>query len=192
MIPENVRNYLKTCYAENVSGQLEWEIGSLLEALHDELKPRKVIELGTCSGSSAVLFGLVTDGTVVSVDQSHKKLSQFAENVAYTLGDTHDPEVVSIVQKILGGSADFLFIDASHHYEDVKKDFELWSPLVRPGGWIALHDVDPNHVAPWLCQVNRFWSELPGNKQEWIQTKEHLAQGYAGAIGCGGIGLLRT
>jgi predicted O-methyltransferase YrrM len=35
---------------------------------------------------------------------------------------------------------DVLFIDANHEYESVLRDFILWSPFVRPGGIVALHD----------------------------------------------------
>ena len=35
---------------------------------------------------------------------------------------------------------DLLFIDSSHHYEDVKRDFNQWSPFVVPNGIIILHD----------------------------------------------------
>jgi predicted O-methyltransferase YrrM len=33
-----------------------------------------------------------------------------------------------------------LFIDGCHDYEGVKLDFDLYSPLVVAGGWIAFHD----------------------------------------------------
>lgn len=33
-----------------------------------------------------------------------------------------------------------LFIDASHKYKDVLQDFQLWSPFIPVGGWIAFHD----------------------------------------------------
>lgn len=35
---------------------------------------------------------------------------------------------------------DYLFIDGSHIYEDVKKDFEDWYPKLAKGGIISLHD----------------------------------------------------
>lgn len=37
----------------------------------------------------------------------------------------------------------FLFIDADHSYDGVKKDFELFEPFVVSGGLIGMHDIDP-------------------------------------------------
>lgn len=37
-------------------------------------------------------------------------------------------------------SLDFVFIDASHEYEDVKQDILSWYPKVKKGGYIAGHD----------------------------------------------------
>jgi len=42
---------------------------------------------------------------------------------------------------------DFLHIDAGHSYEDVKKDFELYSTLVKPNGMISIHDTDEKYQA---------------------------------------------
>ena len=35
---------------------------------------------------------------------------------------------------------DFMFIDGDHSWEGIAADWEAWSPLVAPGGRIALHD----------------------------------------------------
>jgi predicted O-methyltransferase YrrM len=57
---------------------------------------------------------------------------------------------------------DFLFIDADHTYEGVKRDFELYSTLVAEGGLIGFHDIAP--VAPTIDYgVRRFWEELKPN-----------------------------
>ena len=40
---------------------------------------------------------------------------------------------------------DYLHIDADHSYEGVKKDFELYSKLVKPTGLISIHDTDQNY-----------------------------------------------
>ena len=39
-------------------------------------------------------------------------------------------------------SLDFVFIDASHEYEDVKSDIKAWMPKVKVGGIIAGHDYE--------------------------------------------------
>lgn len=41
---------------------------------------------------------------------------------------------------------DLLYIDADHRKESVLADFELWSPKIRPGGWVAFHDVGAIHA----------------------------------------------
>ncbi len=43
---------------------------------------------------------------------------------------------------------DLLFIDASHEYEAVLRDFVIWSPFVKPGGVVAFHDVSPQWPGP--------------------------------------------
>lgn len=35
---------------------------------------------------------------------------------------------------------DFVYIDANHNLESVRKDLEKWVPKVRSGGWITGHD----------------------------------------------------
>lgn len=57
----------------------------------------------------------------------------------------------------------FILIDADHHYETCKMDFEKWSPLLAEGGIIAFHDCD-------MVTVNLVISELG---DEWEQV-EHI------------------
>lgn len=40
-------------------------------------------------------------------------------------------------------SLDYVFIDADHSYEGVKRDIKTWLPKVKIGGWIGGHDYDP-------------------------------------------------
>lgn len=62
-----------------------------------------------------------------------------------------------------GKKIDFIFIDGSHQYSDVLKDFELSYPIVRKGGWIALHDVPRGKdMGPWDGPY-RVWHEVAEN-----------------------------
>ena len=47
---------------------------------------------------------------------------------------------MSAAQNVLDESLDFVFIDADHRYEAVKKDIGEWSKKVKPSGIVAGHD----------------------------------------------------
>ena len=45
-----------------------------------------------------------------------------------------------IADEFKDGSVDFIYVDGSHEYEDVKRDIELYLPKIKQGGFIAGHD----------------------------------------------------
>lgn len=45
---------------------------------------------------------------------------------------------------------DYLHIDAGHSYEDVKKDFELYSKILSPNGIISIHDTDESFEKEYI------------------------------------------
>jgi len=59
---------------------------------------------------------------------------------------------------------DILHIDADHSYEGVKRDFDLWSNAVRPGGVVLFHDINSFPEGP-----GRFFKELEGKKDSITQ-----------------------
>ena len=75
---------------------------------------------------------------------------------------------------------DYLHIDAGHSYEDIEKDFKLYSQRLNEGGMIAIHDTDSryeqNHIIPndikeehhqsYTHGPNTFIKEIQKNK-EW-------------------------
>ncbi len=54
-------------------------------------------------------------------------------------------------------------IDGDHSYDGVKRDFEMYEPLVGEGKPIAFHDIVPHPQAP-ACEVDRFWNEIKGGR----------------------------
>lgn len=47
-----------------------------------------------------------------------------------------------MAQAVPDHSLDFYFIDAGHGYKSVVKDFQAWTPKIRPGGWLIGHDIN--------------------------------------------------
>ena len=93
--------------------------------------------------------------------------------------DSHLEKTRDKVGYLLGSDLlDFLFIDGDHTYEGVRKDFELYSPLVNEGGVIAIHDIAP-HRKNSNCKVKVFWDEI---KSQYKHTEiiEDKNQKWAG------------
>ena len=75
--------------------------------------------------------------------------------------DSRKQETLEKVKEILNGNQlDFLFIDGDHSYEGVKKDFEMYSSLVRKGGIIAFHDIVNKDFTRKDIEVPKFWEEI--------------------------------
>lgn len=66
----------------------------------------------------------------------------FKDNMKPVEGYYKDMKMTSMeaVQKFENESLDFVFIDGSHEYEDIKDDIIHWLPKVKPGGILAGHD----------------------------------------------------
>ena len=105
------------------------------------------------------------------------------KNTYFSPRDSHDVLTLGEVKEVIGETpVDFLFIDGDHTYEGAKKDFEMYSQLVAPGGVIALHDICDHSTSFPTCQVRRFWNEIK-DKYIW---KEIITEPTT----WGGIGVL--
>jgi len=80
---------------------------------------------------------------------------------------------------------DFLHIDGDHTYEGVKLDWELYSPKVRPGGYITVHDTDESVLENfyWYADENR-WNGGPARLVREIEgyTKTNLFDGKSTGV----------
>jgi predicted O-methyltransferase YrrM len=69
------------------------------------------------------------------------------------------------------GSVDLLFIDGGHSLEVVRKDIELYVPLVKAGGTVAFHDFDTGHVGV----TNAVWEAvLRGTFPTYVRKRGSL------------------
>jgi cephalosporin hydroxylase len=155
------------------------ERDELLQLLGDvvELAPGTVLEIGTNRGGTLYLWTRYArpDATIISVDLPggafgggyppvkvplYRSFSRKNQKLHLVRADSHQPSTLARIKALLGGRPlNFLFLDGDHTYEGVKMDWEMYSPLVGPGGIIAFHDVAGNYAD---TNVKRFWDELKG------------------------------
>jgi predicted O-methyltransferase YrrM len=151
------------------------EIGWLLDKVR-AAQPHRIVEIGTAHGGTLYLWSRVAPpgALLVAVDSSPLgRLGRWAplgvlcrnfardnQRIELVFGGTSQaPDTRRRVDAILAGEPiDFLFIDGDHSYEGVRGDYELYAPLVRPGGLIAFHDIAPRQSE--TTGVPRFWEEL--------------------------------
>ena len=166
-----------------------------------EMRPEVVLEIGTDRGGTLFLWSRVAspDALLLTVDLRKMvgrlgPLSPFAlvrtsfereqQRIALVDGvDSQREETLDRLRRLLAGRpVDFLFLDGDHRYDSVRRDFELYAPLVRPGGIVAFHDVSPR-TTPDTEGTAAFWSEL----KDGHVTEELVDDGPPGY----GIGVYR-
>jgi predicted O-methyltransferase YrrM len=128
---------------------------SLLHGLVMGNRAARIVQLGTCSGYSALLLGFmlrrmnVREG-LFSVDidpQMCAMARQWIERaglapfVHIVQLDSTDAKTPRVANDFLGGEPELIIIDSSHEYESTLLELNLWYPALTPGGLMALHDV---------------------------------------------------
>lgn len=178
----------------------KWEeLAKLIEEV-DELAAKVIVEIGVGKGGTSWCWSKLSSvEKLISIDLPNGPWGG-AENLdleiayinanktpqcsfTYIPADSQAESTMNAILTLLAGSPiDFLLIDGDHSYEGVKADYEKYSPLVRIGGLIALHDVLPHDPAQ-NCHVDKFWKEIKKVSQ------------YAEIIGepktWGGLGIIK-
>lgn len=126
--------------------------GRFLRITAESMNAKNVVEIGTSTGYSAIWFGMAlqkTSGklTTFEIDaqraataHANFKRAGMADIITLIEGDAHD-EV-----KKLKGPIDILFLDADKEgYVDYLTKL---LPLVRPGGLVIAHNINPSMADP--------------------------------------------
>jgi predicted O-methyltransferase YrrM len=160
---------LKARYEHNAIQKHEELAGFL--ALIADLEPLNIIvEVGAFYGGTLWAWQQLGDVRVIGVDlppEGYPDGPQVNDlGMTVILGDSHAQSTVDrLLDELAGEPIDVLFIDGDHTYEGVKADYELYSPLVRPGGVIGFHDICTHPTMPFI-EVDKFWMSLVGDKEE--------------------------
>jgi predicted O-methyltransferase YrrM len=140
------------------------------------LKPKRVVELGTHRGTSLFAFcqaakDHLLETEIVAVDawKGDEQAGFYDENVFQEVNEIKDNYYSRINVKLLRktfdeaanefeeDSIDILHIDGLHTYEAVKHDFENWCPKINDSGIIIFHDIE---VGENDFGVYKLWENL--------------------------------
>lgn len=126
--------------------------GRLLRIMAESMNAKHVVELGTSTGYSGIWFGLAlrkTGGklTTYEIDaeraataRGHFKRAGMEDQITLVEGDAHE-EI-----KKLTGTIDMIFLDADKEgYVDYLNKL---LPLLRPGGLVVAHNINPRMADP--------------------------------------------
>ena len=180
--------------------QIKSEIIKLLEIIRASL-PKTILEIGTLNGGTLFLFSRIAnkDALLISIDLPKVKFGNFQfdwrvplikrfslphQKLKLIRANSHKTSTLYQVKKLLDGKKlDFLFIDADHSYDGVKKDFEMYGPLVKTGGIIAFHDIVPPS-SDLTNTIHEFWKQIKNqfHAEEIIENVNQAA---------GGIGVIK-
>lgn len=134
-------------------------------ALVEPLKPNVIVEIGSYAGGTLSVWTTLAE-TVFAVDLPPTGIyaatgtAQQPHGARMVFGDSHDPLTRDTLRAALNGRpVDVLFIDGDHTYPGVKADWEMYGPLVRPGGLIGFHDIVAHPAQPDI-EVHKLWDEI--------------------------------
>lgn len=75
---------------------------------------------------------------------------------------------VEMADKVPDESLDFVFIDADHRYEAVKKDIRAWTPKVKEDGVICGHDFNHPRLPGVKKAVEEMFDEYKEANVDWV------------------------
>jgi len=146
------------------------ELAATIELI-DTVKPAVIVEIGAGNGGTSWAWSKIASKALYTIDLPNgpwggsdvslmfdyiKKNTKIP--VTYIPGNSR--EMVDTLKGHLASTMiDFLYIDGDHSYEGVKADYELYRPLVAPGGIIGFHDYC-EHPKEIGCEVRRLCDEL--------------------------------
>lgn len=180
-VSENFKKALLEMENANIPfPQNNFEYLEYCKFVKSKFKKRKVnyLEIGSRHGGSlyAISNFLEKSSKIISIDLpnsvwgfegTEKKLKEVMKKLQLKgycshliLADSQKIETKIKLLKYLGfEKLDILFIDADHSFNGVKRDWDLYSSLVKLGGIIVFHDIVQKNNLPKV-EVWKLWTNL--------------------------------
>lgn len=132
--------------------QFPQDLLALQEIIH-QVRPRAIVETGVARGGSLTFFAsmlelLGGDGIAIGVEidlRPHNREAitghALAKRMMLVDGSSVDPEVVASVRAAIGEREPVMVVlDSNHTHDHVRRELELYSPLVSQGSYLCVMD----------------------------------------------------
>ena len=164
-------------------GQLPVAESAVLASMCKHLRPRRIFEIGTYRGASALIMAMNTppESEILTLDLDPARRADTKYRlemgdiggVPFVVGGTYrGTDFEPKIHQLYGdsalfdfqpfyGSGDLVFVDGNHGYENVKSDSENAFRVVRGGGIVLWDDYHPE----WGPGVMGYLNEIEGSKR---------------------------
>lgn len=132
------------------------ELSSLVEFLR-ERRLHHVLEIGSWTGGTLWLWRKLATGQVVSVDINPDIPTEHIEGHVHCI--TGDSRELATLQRVPPIRYDLIHIDGDHSEAGVRRDWELYRPLLARDGVVVIHDI-VWHPENSGIHVEPFWTDL--------------------------------
>jgi cephalosporin hydroxylase len=122
-----------------------------------EVKPDFIVEAGTMSGGSALIWGMVLQqvnpqGRVITIDIDDGNLKLegamnvpiWKERIEFIKGSSTDPKIVAELAKRVQGRKVLVILDSDHSKKHVLEELKAYSPMVPVGSYLIVQDTNIN------------------------------------------------
>jgi cephalosporin hydroxylase len=148
----------------------------MVQELIWKVRPEVVIESGVAHGGALILYAslleLLGRGRVIGIDIDIRKYNRLAieshpmsRRISLVEGSSVEPATLEKVRGMLSpGQGTMVMLDSNHTRDHVRRELELYAPLVSPGSYLVVFDAVMTMVA-----------DAPNGKPTWSKDNPHEA-----------------
>jgi predicted O-methyltransferase YrrM len=158
-LSENEWAVLREWYGETDAdgpiGECAVPLISLLHGLVMGNRVRRIAQLGTCAGYSALLLGwmmrrmdarhglfsLDLDPAMCELARRWMARAELQDFVEIAEGNSLEAASTEAARQYLGGDPELIILDSSHEHSSTLSELDLWYSALAAGGLLVLHDV---------------------------------------------------
>ena len=177
------KNQIEHFY-QNIDGWFDFE--DVYSEMVNKFDNALFVELGAAWGKSSAYMAVEIANSKKNIkfdvidkweDDNDSSLEEYLKNIEPVRNYINPIKgySIDIVNQYEDNSIDFLFIDASHTYEDVLRDIQLWHPKVKENGIIAGHDYNFGDFPGVPKAVNEYFTSDNIRVSKWSWIYDHTS-----------------